>query len=105
MQLVYIQLISLQFVERKWLHLPCSTELKKCRRPTGNVCKPNEAAFEALEKAMGSETKEKFAVRYEEGYDLETDEFYVVWSKLKTLSIKDSEKVEIKKECRTAVKG
>ena len=36
--------------------------------------------------------KEKFAVRYEEGYDLETDELYLVWSKLKTLSIKDSEK-------------
>ena len=53
---------------------------------------PNDAALEALEKAMGSETKKKFAVRHEEGYDLETDELYVVWSKLKALSIEDSEK-------------
>ena len=60
--------------------------------PTGSKSKPNDAALEALEKAMGSETKEKFTVRYEEGYDLETDELYVVWSKLKALSIKDSEK-------------
>ena len=59
---------------------------------TGSMSKPNDAALEALEKAMGSETKEKFAVRCEEGYDLETDELYVVWSKLKALSIKDSEK-------------
>ena len=60
--------------------------------PTGSKFKPNDGALEALEKAMGSETKEKFAVRYEERYDLEMNELYVVWSKLKALSIKDSEK-------------
>ena len=43
--------------------------------------------------------------RYEEGYDLETDELYMVWSKLKALSIKDSEKgdeisVELQKDSK-----
>ena len=60
--------------------------------PTGSKSKPNDGALEALEKAMGSETKEKFAVRYEERYDLEMNKLYVVWSKLKALLIKDSEK-------------
>ena len=99
---VYIQLISLQFIEGKWLHLPC-TKLKVSKQippkevqTTGNKCKPNEAASEALEKAMGSETR---GVWYEEGYDLETDELYV-WSKFKTLSIKDSEKVEKERNCK-----
>jgi len=50
-------------------------------------CKTNEAALEALEKAMDRETQEKFTTRYEEGYDFETDELYVVWAKLKALSI------------------
>ena len=43
-------------------------------------------------KKQGSETKERFTVRYEEGYDLEVDELHVVWPKLKTLLIKDSKK-------------
>ena len=63
-----------------------SSDLSTCPE-----CKPNEAALEALEKAMDRETQEKFTTRYEEGYDLETDELYVVWAKLKALSIEDEE--------------
>ena len=58
---------------------------------TGQVGKQSEVALEALEKAMDKETKETFAVRYEEGYDLETDQLYVVWAKLKALSIDDKD--------------
>ena len=58
---------------------------------TGQVGKQSEVALEALEKAMDKETKETFAVRYEEGYDLETDQLYVVWEKLKALSIDDKD--------------
>ena len=72
---------------KKWR--PSRFLLKKSHQ---QAVSPNDAALEALEKAMGSETKKKFAVRHEEGYDLETDELYVVWSKLKALSIEDSEK-------------
>lgn len=38
-----------------------------------------------LEKSMKPETVQLYEKRYQEGYDLETDELYVVWSKFKVL--------------------
>ena len=38
---------------------------------------------------MASATKRKFTSRFDEGYDLEDDEFYTVWAKLKQLSLCD----------------
>jgi len=38
---------------------------------------------------MSSGTKRKFISRYDEGYDLEDDEFYIMWVKLKQLSLQD----------------
>ena len=56
--------------------------------PTETQPKNSEAnrKLHDLEEMMKSSTIALFNTRYEEGYDIE-DEFYSIWSKLKTLSI------------------
>ena len=54
--------------------------------PITNV-KAGEVALEVFESTLDKGTREKFTVRYEEGYDLDNDELYCVWLKLKGLSI------------------
>ena len=51
--------------------------------------KASEVALEAFEGAVDEEIRESFVVRFEEGYDLENDELYSVWVKLKGLSTDD----------------
>ena len=43
--------------------------------------------LESFEKLTRPETVLCYNQRYEEGYDLETDELYMIWSQLKSLSI------------------
>lgn len=44
-----------------------------------------------IESLMKPDSVKKFEERFEEGYDVETDELYSIWSGLKKLSISDSE--------------
>ena len=50
-------------------------------------------APQEFEQLLRSETRRKFQSRYEEGYDVEDDEFYIVWKKMKELSLSKSTKV------------
>ena len=45
---------------------------------------------------MRPETLQLYTTRYEEKYDIEIDELYVVWSKLKQLSLEDKPTTEPK---------
>ena len=58
------------------------------------VKKASEVALEAFEGALDEETRESFVVHFEEGYDLENDELYSVWMKLKSLSIDDKQSLQ-----------
>ena len=59
--------------------------------------KCNGSLHEQIEKMMKPETMELYQKRLEEGYDLENDELYVIWSQLKKMSISD----QSAKECLT----
>ena len=48
---------------------------------------PESAALKSLEVQMKPETLSCYRKRYEEKYDLDSDELYNIWSRLKTLSI------------------
>ena len=48
---------------------------------------PKSFLHEQIEKMMKPETMELYQKRLEEGYDLENDELYVIWSQLKKMSI------------------
>ena len=50
---------------------------------------PQAEALSSIEKVMKPETLQVYNERYEESYDLDLDELYVVWSKLKQLSLTD----------------
>ena len=56
---------------------------------SAQVQKASEVALEAFEGTLDEETRERYTVRFEEGYDLEIDELYTVWMKLKSLSINE----------------
>ena len=49
-------------------------------------------------ESLSSATKEKFEIRYEEGYDVKDDELYNVWVKLKTLTLDDSQETKDSKD-------
>ena len=49
-------------------------------------------------ESLSSATKEKFEIRYEEGYDVKDDELYNVWVKLKTLILDDSQETKDSKD-------
>ena len=51
-------------------------------------------------ESLSSATKEKFEIRYEEGYDVKDDELYNVWIKLKTLTLDDSQETKDSKDVR-----
>ena len=73
---------SLQFSSEKNLGAQ-STEAKSSQ--------PNPmTVFESL---IGEEKVKKFEQRFEEKYDLESDELYSVWLKMKTLTIHDKPSV------------
>ena len=42
-----------------------------------------------IEKVLKPETLQLYNTRYEESYDVDGDELYAVWSKLKQLSLSD----------------
>ena len=78
--------------------------------------KASEVALEAFESALDRQTRKKFMVRLEEGYDLDNDELYSVWMKLKCLSIDDKaslpkeasgkqHKLELHRELRSSVRS
>ena len=54
--------------------------------PHSSVANKKMAAFENL---MKPETVKLFEERFEEGYDIESDELYSIWSKMKKLTISD----------------
>jgi hypothetical protein len=56
-------------------------------------CDPEtvQVVMDTIEATLCSETKEKFEDRYQTGYDATTDELYNVWSKVKALTLQDSE--------------
>ena len=63
-----------------------SLPFSACGRPL-SVSK-EQSEIESFEKLMKPETITLYNERLEEGYDLETDELYCIWSKLKkTLNI------------------
>ena len=47
-----------------------------------------------MEAALTSPTKRKFEERCEEGYDMKDDELYMVWVRLKELTISEREEQE-----------
>ena len=49
-----------------------------------------ELALKFLENTMKPETVQLFHKQYSEGYDIDTDELYVVWSKMKALLISEN---------------
>ena len=49
----------------------------------------NDSAISVLEAVLGMEKVKKFEKRFEEGYDVEIDELYSVWVKMKNISIND----------------
>ena len=63
----------------------------------------SDKAMEILESVVSAETSKKFERRYEEGYDVEGDEFYAVWCQLKALTIEDttSEACSVSKPIQT----
>ena len=68
--------------------------------PSTTTEKPSKLAMEAMEAALSSPTKRKFEEKYHEGCDVQDDELYTVWAKLKALTISECEgqKVEVKKK-------
>ena len=46
-------------------------------------------AITVFESVVGQESAKKFQERYEEDYDIESDDLYSVWLKMKALSIQD----------------
>ena len=46
--------------------------------------------LQTIKKLMKPETVTLFAKRHEEGFDVEGDQLYDIWSKLKSLSIEDT---------------
>lgn len=48
-----------------------------------------KSELSSLEKLMKPETLKLFSERYDEGYNLETDELYCIWSRFKQLSVAD----------------
>ena len=50
---------------------------------------------------MNPETVHKYEHRYAEGYDIESDEFYAVWKKLKCLSLSETDPVPTQPEPST----
>ena len=71
--------------------LPFSVQSKKSQLGTP------AAELVSLQKLMRPETLQHFEERYSEGYDLDTDEYYVVWSKLKALSISEDKSSDTNK--------
>ena len=51
---------------------------------------PQAKKLRELEILMKPETVELYSKRFEEGYDVVTDELYLIWSKMKKLSILDN---------------
>ena len=49
-------------------------------------------------ESLSSATKKKFEIRYEEGYDVNDDELYNVWVKLKTLTLDDNQETKDSKD-------
>ena len=71
---------------------PYSTSLPK-PRPT-----LNEKSLCDLEALMKPDTVQLYSKRHNEGYDVETDELYLVWSKLKKLTISENSQASFEKE-------
>ena len=63
-----------------------------------STSEPQDKKAMQLEKLMKPETVELYEKRFEEGYDLETDELYSIWSKMKQLSISDNVQPSISDE-------
>lgn len=58
---------------------------------TGKLAASSQnTALHSLEMMMKPDTVKLYQRRLDEGYDLESDELYLIWSKLKTLSLEDS---------------
>ena len=49
------------------------------------------ASLKVVEDLMGHDKVKLFYSRFEEGYDVQEDEMYVLWSKLKSLTVSESE--------------
>ena len=69
---------------------------------TTTADKPSKLAMEVMEAALTSPTRKKFEERYDEGYDVEDDELYMVWARLKALTISECEEQEVGDEGETA---
>ena len=66
----------------------CSSESSVTLPKVGHF-KCNGSLHKQIEKMMKPEMMELYQKRLEEGYDLENDELYVIWSQLKKMSISD----------------
>ena len=62
---------------------------KVCSEAAEKPDASDQLALKTVEGLMASATKRKFTSHFDEGYDLEDDEFYTVWAKLKQLSLCD----------------
>ena len=62
-----------------------------------SACKqvPESTALKSLEAEMKPETLSCYRKRYEEKYDLDSDELYNIWSRLKTLSMSSDNDKEV----------
>ena len=67
-----------------------------------NADKPSKLAMEVMEAALTSPTRKKFEEQYDEGYDVKDDELYMVWARLKALTISECEEQEVGDKGETA---
>ena len=84
----YVHSIDMPSMKQSFCHhyIPFSN---KAVSSHSRVNPPQAEALGTIEKMMKPETPQLYNTRYEESYGLDCDELYVVWSKLKQLSLTD----------------